>query len=157
MTGEKVIDAFNCKHVLAAMATAGLYEHSGDWLYQVGLPGKSGVSGGIVTISPGKGGLGTFSPRLDQAGNSVRDNWRPARGGEARTQHLRLQADRGRFPYDGDPGPVTGKSMVGSSCEIRWISFTAASICRSQASRRFSSNGESFSMRNSMGAKVSLK
>ena len=54
------------------MATAGLYEHSGDWLYEVGLPGKSGVSGGIVTISPGKGGLGTFSPPLDEAGNSVR-------------------------------------------------------------------------------------
>jgi glutaminase len=72
MTGHKVISSFNCKHVLAALATAGLYEHSGDWLYQVGLPGKSGVSGGIVTISPGKGGLGTFSPPLDQAGNSVR-------------------------------------------------------------------------------------
>jgi glutaminase len=72
LTGEHVIEAFHCKHVLAAMATAGLYEHSGDWLYEVGLPGKSGVSGGIVTISPGKGGLGTFSPPLDPAGNSVR-------------------------------------------------------------------------------------
>ena len=72
LTGQRVIGAFNCKHVLAAMATAGLYEHSGDWLYQVGLPGKSGVGGGIVTISPGKGGLGTFSPLLDDAGNSVR-------------------------------------------------------------------------------------
>jgi glutaminase len=72
LTGEQVIDAHNCKHVLAAMATAGLYEHSGDWLYEVGLPGKSGVSGGIVTIAPGKGGLATFSPPLDEAGNSVR-------------------------------------------------------------------------------------
>jgi glutaminase len=54
------------------MATAGLYEYSGDWLYEIGLPGKSGVSGGIVTVSPGKGGLGTFSPPLDEAGNSVR-------------------------------------------------------------------------------------
>jgi len=72
MTGQQVIESFHCKHVLAAMATAGLYEHSGDWLFEVGLPGKSGVSGGIVTISPGKGGLGTFSPPLDEAGNSVR-------------------------------------------------------------------------------------
>jgi len=72
LTGRKVIESFTCKHVLAAMATAGLYEHSGDWLYEVGLPGKSGVSGGIVTISPGKGGLGTFSPPLDEAGNSIR-------------------------------------------------------------------------------------
>jgi glutaminase len=54
------------------MATAGLYETSGDWLYDVGLPGKSGIGGGIVTVSPGKGALGTFGPRLDAAGNSVK-------------------------------------------------------------------------------------
>lgn len=58
--------------MLAVMATAGMYETSGDWLYTVGLPGKSGVGGGIVTIVPGKGGMGTFSPPLDAAGNSVR-------------------------------------------------------------------------------------
>ena len=61
-----------CRRVLAVMATAGLYELSGDWLYEIGMPGKSGVSGGIVTVSPGKGGLATFSPPLDAAGNSVR-------------------------------------------------------------------------------------
>jgi glutaminase len=72
LTKERVIDADVCRFVLAVMATAGLYETSGDWLYQVGLPGKSGIGGGIVTIAPGKGGLGTFSPRLDAAGNSVR-------------------------------------------------------------------------------------
>ncbi len=72
ITGEQVIDAAHCKRVLAALATAGLYERSGDWLYEIGLPGKSGVSGGIITISPGKGGLGTFAPPLDQAGNSVK-------------------------------------------------------------------------------------
>jgi glutaminase len=54
------------------MATAGLYEASGDWLYKIGLPGKSGIGGGIVTVSPGKCGLGTFAPPLDQAGNSVK-------------------------------------------------------------------------------------
>ena len=58
--------------MLAAWATAGLSELSGDWLYEVGLPGKSGVSGGLVTISPGKGALGNYSPPLDEAGNSVR-------------------------------------------------------------------------------------
>ena len=61
-----------CRRVLAVMATAGLYELSGDWLYEIGMPGKSGVSGGIVTVSPGKGGLATYSPPLDAAGNSVR-------------------------------------------------------------------------------------
>ena len=71
-TGVRVIASEICKRVLSVMATAGLYERSGDWMYDIGLPGKSGVSGGIVTVSPGKGGLGTFSPRLDSAGNSVR-------------------------------------------------------------------------------------
>jgi glutaminase len=72
VTGDQAIETRYCKRVLAVLATAGLYEHSGQWLYDVGLPGKSGVAGGIVTVSPGKGGLGTFSPRLDAAGNSVR-------------------------------------------------------------------------------------
>jgi glutaminase len=72
ITGDRVISADNCKRVLAVLATAGLYERSGDWLFEVGLPGKSGVSGGLVTISPGKGGLATFSPPLDEAGNSIR-------------------------------------------------------------------------------------
>ena len=61
-----------CRRTLAVMLTAGLYELSGEWLYEIGLPGKSGVSGGIVTVAPGKGGLATFSPPLDAAGNSVR-------------------------------------------------------------------------------------
>ncbi len=83
LTGERVIDAAHCKRVLAVLATAGLYERSGEWLYETGLPGKSGVSGGIVTIAPGKGGLGTYSPRLDEAGNSVR--------GQRLTKHLSEQ------------------------------------------------------------------
>jgi glutaminase len=72
VTGETVVAPGVCRRVLAVMATAGLYELSGDWLYEMGVPGKSGVSGGIVTVSPGKGGLATFSPPLDPAGNSVR-------------------------------------------------------------------------------------
>lgn len=72
ITKERVVDPVVAKRVLAVMATAGLYEQSGDWLFEIGLPGKSGVGGGIVTIAPGKGGLGVFSPPLDQAGNSVR-------------------------------------------------------------------------------------
>ncbi len=72
ISGERVVDEQVCPRVLAVLATAGLYERTGDWLYDVGLPGKSGVSGGMVTVSPGKGGLGVFSPPLDSAGNSVR-------------------------------------------------------------------------------------
>jgi glutaminase len=72
VTKEQVVDPSVCHYTLAVMATAGLYETSGDWLYDIGLPGKSGIGGGILTVSPGKGGLGTFSPPLDAAGNSVR-------------------------------------------------------------------------------------
>jgi glutaminase len=71
-TGEQVVDQVSCRCALVVMATAGLYETSGEWLYSVGLPGKSGIGGGIVMVSPGKGGLGTFAPRLDAAGNSVK-------------------------------------------------------------------------------------
>jgi len=72
LTRERVIEASTCRHTLAVMTTAGLYETTGDWLYRIGLPGKSGIGGGIVTVSPGKGGLGTFAPPLDPAGNSVK-------------------------------------------------------------------------------------
>jgi glutaminase len=72
LTKEKVVDPTTCHYALAVMTTAGLYENSGDWLYDIGLPGKSGIGGGIVTVSPGKGGLGTFAPPLDNAGNSVK-------------------------------------------------------------------------------------
>jgi glutaminase len=72
LSGARAVASETCKRVLPVLATAGLYERSGDWLYDVGLPGKSGVSGGLVTVSPGKGGVGTYSPPLDEAGNSVR-------------------------------------------------------------------------------------
>ena len=72
LSGEQVVDPPICQYVLAVMVTAGLYETSGDWIYDIGLPGKSGVSGGMITVAPGKGGLATFSPPLDPAGNSVR-------------------------------------------------------------------------------------
>jgi glutaminase len=71
-TSERVVDAVSCHSTLAVMTTAGLYETSGDWLYDIGLPGKSGIGGGIVTVAPGKGGLGTFAPLLDETGNSVK-------------------------------------------------------------------------------------
>lgn len=72
LTRERIIDSAVCHYTLAVMTTAGLYETSGDWLFDTGLPGKSGISGGIVSVSPGKGGLGTFAPPLDGAGNSVK-------------------------------------------------------------------------------------
>ena len=72
ITGRQVIDAAKVPGVLAVMATAGLYDDSGKWLYQTGLPAKSGVGGGLLAVSPGKFGIAAVSPPLDEAGNSVR-------------------------------------------------------------------------------------
>jgi glutaminase len=72
LSGDRVVSAATCHDVLAVMTIAGMYETSGDWLFDVGLPGKSGIGGGILTVSPGKGGVGTYAPPLDAAGNSVR-------------------------------------------------------------------------------------
>jgi glutaminase len=71
-SGERVVSPDVCRDTLAVLAANGLYERSGEWLFEIGLPGKSGVSGGIVTVAPGKAGIGVFSPPLDVAGNSVR-------------------------------------------------------------------------------------
>ncbi len=72
VTGKQVMKSENVPKVLAVMATAGLYDDSGKWLYRTGLPGKSGVGGGIIAVSPGKFGIAVISPPLDEAGNSVR-------------------------------------------------------------------------------------
>jgi glutaminase len=72
ITGRKVVSAGVCRDTLAILTANGAYERSGEWLFDIGLPGKSGVSGGIMTVAPGKAGIGVFSPTLDEAGNSVR-------------------------------------------------------------------------------------
>ena len=72
VTGVQVVDPSICRDTLSVLASTGMYERSGEWLFEVGAPAKSGISGGIVTVSPGKGAIGTYSPLLDDAGNSVR-------------------------------------------------------------------------------------
>jgi|TARA_B110001454_G_scaffold84548_2_gene81273 glutaminase len=72
MTKKEAVNADSVPKLLAVMATAGLYDDSGLWLYKVGLPAKSGVGGGIIAVMPGKYGIAAFSPPVDAAGNSVR-------------------------------------------------------------------------------------
>lgn len=72
VTGVQVMSAENVPEVLAVMATAGLYDDSGKWLFRTGLPAKSGVGGGILAVVPGKFGIAAVSPPLDAAGNSVK-------------------------------------------------------------------------------------
>jgi glutaminase len=72
LTGERVVSEPVARWTLAVMASCGMYDASGEWLARVGLPAKSGVGGGIVAVDPGLFGIGTFSPPLDERGNSVR-------------------------------------------------------------------------------------
>jgi glutaminase len=72
VTNKQVVSAEYVPAILAVMATAGLYDDSGKWLYATGLPAKSGVGGGLIAVSPGKFGIAVVSPPLDAAGNSVR-------------------------------------------------------------------------------------
>ena len=72
ITGERAIAHDYVDNVLGVMASCGMYDWSGEWIYHVGLPAKSGVSGGILAVLPGQLGIGVFSPPLDELGNSVR-------------------------------------------------------------------------------------
>jgi glutaminase len=72
LTRKQVMPAKHVPELLAVMATAGFYDESGDWMYTAGLPAKTGVGGGIVAVVPGRFAIAAFSPRLNEAGNSVR-------------------------------------------------------------------------------------
>jgi glutaminase len=72
LTGERAIAHEYVDNILGVMASCGMYDWSGEWIYRVGLPAKSGVGGGILAVLPGQLGIGVFSPPLDAQGNSVR-------------------------------------------------------------------------------------
>lgn len=72
VTKKRVVSPETVMHALAVMATAGLYDNSGIWLFNTGLPAKSGVGGGLLAVCPGKFGIAVVSPPLDTAGNSVK-------------------------------------------------------------------------------------
>jgi glutaminase len=72
LTGQQAIRGEYVESVLGVMGTCGMYDYAGEWLYEVGMPAKSGVAGGIAAVLPGQLGIGVFSPRLDGHGNSVR-------------------------------------------------------------------------------------
>ncbi len=72
LTGVLAIESQYVKDLLSVMHSCGMYDYAGEWAYRIGIPAKSGVGGGIVAVIPGQAGVGTFSPKLDVRGNSVR-------------------------------------------------------------------------------------
>lgn len=98
VTGRRVVPPGVCRDTLSVVTTSGLYEGSGAWLFEIGIPAKSGVSGGLVAVAPGKGAVGAFSPPLDEAGNSVRSQL--ATGHLSRSLGLNLFASA---PAGGEP------------------------------------------------------
>ena len=72
ISGERAIQDAHVESVLSVMASCGMYDFSGGWIYKVGMPAKSGVAGGVLAVLSGQLGIGVFSPRLDEQGNSVR-------------------------------------------------------------------------------------
>jgi glutaminase len=72
LTGEQVMKPYVVARTLSIMTSSGMYDYAGEWVYRIGMPAKSGVGGGIVAALPAQLGLGSFAPRLDEHGNSVR-------------------------------------------------------------------------------------
>ena len=72
VTGKQAIRGEYVESVLSVMGSCGMYDYAGEWIYNIGMPAKSGVAGGVIAVLPGQLGIGVFSPRLDARGNSVR-------------------------------------------------------------------------------------
>ena len=72
LTGEQILSPYSVARTLSVMTSSGMYDFAGEWIYRVGMPAKSGVGGGILAALPGQFAIGSFSPRLDEHGNSVR-------------------------------------------------------------------------------------
>jgi len=111
LTGKCALPAEHVEKVLSVMATCGMYDYAGSWLYEVGMPAKSGVGGGIIAVLPGRFGIGIFSPRLDAKGNSVR-------GIEACKQ-LSRDFSLHVFNHAGNPGTALSRVYTGADAPSR--------------------------------------
>lgn len=108
LTGKRALASEDVARVLSVMATCGMYDYAGSWLFEVGMPAKSGVGGGIIAVLPGRFGIGIYSPRLDDKGNSVR--------GIAACQRLSQELGLNLFRHGSKP--ATAISRVYTAAEV---------------------------------------
>lgn len=122
VTGERVVSRRTARHTLSIMSSCGMYDRAGEWALRVGIPAKSGVSGGILATAPGAFGVGVFSPPLDEAGNSVR--------GVAALERLSEDYDLHMLQTPSEPpSPVHSVTRAGGTLDVRLrgeIDFLAA-------------------------------
>jgi glutaminase len=136
-TGDRVMDQLVAERVLTVMATCGMYDFSGEWLFRVGLPAKSGVAGGLVAVSPSQFGIGLYSPRLDERGNSVRGVAASRAISERFSLHLMHQSARSgpafvRVAADGVEMPIGAPFLAGEDVRVLalqgYIEFATAEL-----------------------------
>jgi len=111
VSGARALPSEHVERVLSVMATCGMYDYAGSWMYEVGMPAKSGVSGGIIAVLPGRFGIGIFSPRLDHKGNSVRGIEVCKRLSQDFSLHI--------FSKARDPSTAVGRSYTGADAPSR--------------------------------------
>ena len=111
ISGARALPAEQVERVLSVMATCGMYDYAGSWMYEVGMPAKSGVAGGIIAVLPGRFGIGIFSPRLDHKGNSVRGIEVCKRLSQDFSLHI--------FSKARDPGMALGRIYTGADAPSR--------------------------------------
>ena len=125
-TSEEVMGQSAAEQVLTVMATCGMYDFSGEWLFRVGLPAKSGVSGGVVAASPSQFGIGLFSPRLDGRGNSVRGVAASRAISERFSLHLMHQVGRTAPTFERVVGDDPGDDDVAILVVQGYLEFASA-------------------------------
>ena len=112
VSGMAVVSEDVAARTLAVMATSGMYDYSGEWLMRIGLPAKSGVAGGLIAASPAEFGIGVFSPRLDERGNTVR--------GIAVARELADRFDLHLMHHPGRTAPVVHDTAIEPAEDGRW-------------------------------------
>jgi glutaminase len=128
VSGQRALPAEHVERVLSVMATCGMYDYAGSWMYEVGMPAKSGVGGGIIAVLPGRFGIGIFSPRLDEKGNSVR--------GIEVCKQLSRDFSLHVFSHAGHPGMALGRVYTGADAPSRRQPGAGLRACLSAQAQR---------------------